>query len=209
MTVSVHVYSSARGKLSQIGKSELEISHQAPVDDLRRALSEKYEHFAKAAEDLRLFQSGVLIKEEKYRDAVDERNPYRAVFVERKNRTHVDELKPFVGLTTGGAQITIRGVNFANTVRMVKFGAVQVEAVRYSPEVLTCIAPPHDAGVVSVEVEAPGEGFTDDGSTYTYVNSIAEGAEIAIAACDERKALAPMSLESCKPVNTIERRRDR
>lgn len=75
------------------------------MDDLIRTLSEKYVQFAKSAEALRLFQSGILIKEENYRDAVDERNPYRAVFVERKNKTHVDELKPFVGLTTGGAQV--------------------------------------------------------------------------------------------------------
>lgn len=87
------------------------------------------------------------------------------------------------------------------TVTMARFGMIEVPVKRYSATVLTCISPPHEAGIVSVEVETAGEGFTSDGQTFTYVNTLAEGATIALRVCDDSNALAPVSLETSKTVN--------
>mmetsp|Transcript_10154 Transcript_10154/g.31066 ORF Transcript_10154/g.31066 Transcript_10154/m.31066 type:complete len:209 (+) Transcript_10154:184-810(+) len=207
MRSSVEVFMSARGKLSRVEKLQLDMDESATVEDLDRVIRERCRKLERISESMKMIRTGKVLTENSEELRPHAEKVVHAVFVESPGRTHVDKLEPFMGLTTGGAKVQIIGENFGNTVRMVKFGTTEVEAVRYSSTLLVCVAPPHAPGIVGVEVESPGEGFTSDGQTYTYVDSVAEASEVALAVCNDRSALAPMPIESCRTINPFTTKR--
>eukprot|EP00183_Erythrolobus_madagascarensis_P003902 CAMPEP_0185854090 /NCGR_PEP_ID=MMETSP1354-20130828/21280_1 /TAXON_ID=708628 /ORGANISM="Erythrolobus madagascarensis, Strain CCMP3276" /LENGTH=339 /DNA_ID=CAMNT_0028555769 /DNA_START=58 /DNA_END=1077 /DNA_ORIENTATION=+ len=72
------------------------------------------------------------------------------------NRVEVREVTPNGCLTSGGVRVMVIGHGFVEGAR-VRFGRCIVPAVRHSHDLLVCVAPPHEAGVVSLEVERTPE----------------------------------------------------
>mmetsp|Transcript_10252 Transcript_10252/g.27340 ORF Transcript_10252/g.27340 Transcript_10252/m.27340 type:complete len:331 (+) Transcript_10252:16-1008(+) len=64
----------------------------------------------------------------------------------------VREITPNGCMTCGGVRVKVIGHGFVEGAR-VRFGRSVVPAVRHSHDLLVCTAPPHDPGVVSIEVE--------------------------------------------------------
>ncbi|KAK4538298.1 hypothetical protein CDCA_CDCA17G4323 [Cyanidium caldarium] len=87
-------------------------------------------------------------------------------------RPRVLRLEPCMGLTSGGSRVFIFGKRF-QPVSRVRFGPVVLPANRHSSQCLECTAPPHEPGVVSVEVSCADSAATDAWTanqvTYQYV----------------------------------------
>jgi len=77
----------------------------------------------------------------------------------------ISQVSPGSGLPAGGESITIMGANFANGVT-VTFGGTGAGAVFISSTTISCTAPPHAVGTVSVRVTNPDGQFTS--ALYTY-----------------------------------------
>ena len=81
----------------------------------------------------------------------------------------VSMINPPVGWITGGSLITITAANFLNTTQLsCGFDTTSVPATYISSTVIQCITPPHDQGVVSVNVTNDGYEFVELPETFTY-----------------------------------------
>lgn len=77
-------------------------------------------------------------------------------------------VEPAEGPPEGGTQVTVRGTGFLEGAE-ITFGGAKAGAVALvSARALTCVTPPHDPGVVDVEVVNPGgeTGSLDGGFRY-------------------------------------------
>eukprot|EP01135_Chromosphaera_perkinsii_P005766 Nk52_evm9s360 gene=Nk52_evmTU9s360 len=90
--------------------------------------------------------------------------------VEASKYVAVKSLLPCHCLESGGVKVKIVGTAFEKTSSLCcKFGSVIVPCKYESKTSLTCTAPPHSPGVVSVEVSLNGTQFTQNGTLFTYV----------------------------------------
>lgn len=75
------------------------------MGEVRRLLSERLKRLKDVSESMRIILSGKVLEEDDETLILEDEQILRVVFVERRNRAHVDSLTPFLGLTTGGAQV--------------------------------------------------------------------------------------------------------
>jgi hypothetical protein len=72
----------------------------------------------------------------------------------------------------GGTTLVVTGTNFfASANALCRFNEYTTSAAVTSTSILTCVAPPHVAGAVSVLVANNGQDFTATGPTYTYTEA--------------------------------------
>jgi len=84
--------------------------------------------------------------------------------------THVSSVYPTSGSTGGNALVTVRGSGFSLG-SFCKFGDVEVEVIYLSPDHVACRTPVMtESKTVSLEVSqvGGGEGYSEDGHTYTF-----------------------------------------
>ena len=109
-------------------------------------------------------------------------------------RPRVLRLEPCMGLASGGSRVLIFGERF-QPVSRVRFGPVVLPANRHSSQCLECTAPPHEPGVVSVEVSCADSTATDawtaDQVTYQYVGYDQLSSILSLHVQARRSATAP------------------
>jgi len=142
------------------------------------------------------------------------------------NVTKVHEVYPKGCMTFGGVKVCVMGENFKEGAR-VRFGRTIVAATRHAHDLLVCIAPAHEPGVVAVGVEiAPipqvrnnrrniprnndvpperpmdaNECFTDDGISFTYFDLSNLDAALALTCEAENKS--KQALATCQEAEAI------
>jgi len=115
------------------------------------------------------------------------------------NETHVLKLNPSVGITAGGEQVKIVGVNFVTSGNcQVRFGRTEVSGRVDSSNEITCLTPHHGPGIVSVEYSSDGGNWTSDNIIFTFVERQSEYILIPVVA--ERAQLHALHIleEACR-----------
>jgi hypothetical protein len=76
-------------------------------------------------------------------------------------------------ITEGGTLVTITGTNFVQTPLLrCKFNSTIVVASYLSGTTCKCVAPPHEAGHVLVDISNNNQDYTTDGLFYEFFRTL-------------------------------------